>query len=60
MRHHVLHKKDHILDIRRRWITQLMVLDKCPSNMGKTRLDLYVLCQNESFNIQPQKHSKKI
>lgn len=31
-------QKDHILDSHRRWITQLMVLDKCPTHMGKNKV----------------------
>ena len=56
MRHHILNKKDCISDIRRRWITQLMVLDKCPGHMGKDKVGSlpHVLCQSESLNnIQP-------
>ena len=56
MRHHILNKKDCISDIHRRWITQLMVLDKCPSQLGNNKVGSlpHILCQNESLNnIQP-------
>lgn len=56
MRHHIPNKKDGTSDIHRRWITQLTVLDKCPSHLGNNKGGSlpYVLCQNESLNnIQP-------
>lgn len=62
MRHHVLNKKDYISVIHRRWITQLMVLDKGPSHMGKNKIGPLPcgLCQNASLNTRPKKYWKKI
>lgn len=62
MRHHALNKKDYISVIHRRWITQIMVLDKCPGHMGKNKIGAlpHGLCQNESLNIQPKRYWRKI